>query len=751
MSSLIGETVSRYHVLEQLGAGGMGVVYLARDERLNREVALKMLPADTLGDEGARRRFQREALSLAQLSHPNIAAIYDFDTEDGRDFLVMEYVRGVALNASSRARRGDHEVSELGAQLADGLVAAHNRGVIHRDIKPANLILTPDGQLKILDFGVAKLMPASNQAPADATTETNAVSGTPPYMALEQLRGEELDSRTDLWAAGAVLYELATGERPFQGSGASLSDAILHQTPESPRARNRTVSVTLDAIIVKCLQKEPDARYQTAQELRADLRHILAGTAIAPSTRPSCTSIAVLPLANHSSPDNEYFADGMSEALIAELMQIRSLHVVSRTSSMRYKGSEKTLPEIARELGVDTVLEGSVQRSTDRVRITAQLIHAATDQHLWAKTYDREIREVLLLQSEVAADIAREIGGQVASKRADRSSVNPEAYDAYLRGNFHSSMWQLDKAQEAYEKAIAADPDFPDSYARLSACFYFLAFLGVMSPQAAFAKVRSLSATSLELKPELVEGLGQRGLLSLHYDWDWFACERDFRRALEIDPSFADNHHYYAHFLLAMNRPLDNLEEMRKAVASDPQNPVLRVCNGWHRLFSGEYNSAVEDADRGVEMAGNLFWGPIVRGLAFEQLGKLAEAVAEFDEAVSQSGGLSIAVSARAHALALLGEKAQAEAGARELIEKSQTAYVSAFEIAVVFAGLGDLDRTFEWLQNAVRERSTWLVHLGWDPRFRPIRSDPRFAQIIRAIGLPMHSGRASSGSQSKG
>ena len=409
---------------------------------------------------------------------------------------------------------------------------------------------------------------------------------------------------------------------------------------------------------------------------------------------------------------------------------------------MRYKGSDKPLPEIARELGVDAVIEGSVQRSKDRVRITAQLIHAATDRHLWARTYDHDLRDILILQAEVAAEVAREIGAQLTAMRPSRSTINPEAYDAFLRGNFELNVWQLDKAQAAYERAIDLDPNFAPSYARLSACYYFQAFLGVMSPRDAFAKVRSLSDKALEKDPQLDEGYGQRALLNLHYEWDWFAAERDFRRAAELDPSFADNHHYYAHFLLAMNRPQENVEEMRKAVALDPQNPVLRVCHGWHRLFAGECDSAVADADRAVQMAPNLFWSPMVRGWAFEQQGKFAEALAEFDAALTQSGGLSIAAASRAHALALLGEKSEAERVAHELIERSRTAYVAAYEIAVVFVGLGDLDATFEWLQNAVREHSTWLVHVGWDARFRPARSDPRFPAIMRAIGLPLHSVR---------
>jgi len=749
MSSLVGEKLSRYRVVEQLGSGGMGVVYRAHDERLQRDVALKLLPADSIADDNARRRFQREALYLAQLQHGNVAAIYDFDSDGGVDFLVMEYVSGVPLNLSAGGRFSDAELADLGVQLADGLAAAHDRGVVHRDIKPANLIVTSGGRLKILDFGVARLRTSPQRDNVEETTVTQGISGTPPYMSPEQLRGEDVDSRTDIWAAGVVLYELATGERPFRAqTTAGLCDAILNQEPESPRVRNRTLSRSLEQVITRCLHKNRSARYQSASELAADLRRILSGSSTGLAVRPVCTSLAVLPLANYSGPDDEYFADGISEALITALAQIHSLRVTSRTSSMRYKGTDKPLPEIARELGVDAVIEGSVQRANDRVRITAQLIHAATDRHLWAKTYDSDLRDVLILQAEVAAEVAREIGAHVTSMRPGRSTINPEAYDAFLRGNFELYVWQLERAQAAYERAIDLDPEFAPSYARLAGCYYFLAFLGVMSPRDAFGKVRSLSDKALEKDPELAEGLGQRALLSLHYDWDWFAAERDFRRALEIDPSFADNHHYYAHFLLAMNRPQENVDEMRKAVALDPQNPVLRVCHGWHVLFAEDYDGAVADADRSAQMAPNLFWSPMVRGWAFEHQGKFTEAVTEFDAALTQSGGLSLATAARGHALAMLGQKSEAEHVAQELIARSRTTYVSAYEIAAVFVGLGDLDATFEWLQNAVREHSTWLVHVGWDARFRSVRSDSRFPAILRTMGLPLHAVRSGSDSQ---
>lgn len=751
--SLVGETLGHYDILSLLGEGGMGKVYLADDTKLKRKVALKVLASNDSSDEQSQRRLVREAQAAAALDHPNICAIYEVNEINEQSYIAMQYIGGETLEARLAAQRlSCNDVVNVALQVADALTEAHTHNVIHRDIKPSNIMLTDRTRVKVLDFGLAKAAPpGSDGANESALTKPGLIIGTVPYMSPEQVRGERVDQRTDIFSFGVLLYEMVTGRPAFaRDSTAETIAAVLSHEPNDLSVDAPAVPNELERIVRKCLAKDRERRYQATRDLLIDLQnlqHAIAAegssgpTAILP--QPGYTAIAVLPLTNFSAaPDEEYFADGMTEALINELAQIRSLRVISRTSSMRYKSSDKPLPEIARELGVDTVMEGSIQRSGARVRITAQLIHAPTDRNLWARTYDRDVKDILMMQAEVAGEVAREIGGQFGSALASRSSVNPEAYDAYLRGNFDFYGWQLGKSLEAYQRAIDGDPDFAPSYARMAGCYYLQAFLGVMAPHDAFSKVRSLAAAALAKDPELAEGLGQRGIVNLHYDWDWFAAERDFKLALEIDPSNADNHHYYAHFLLAMNRPEQNVAEMQKAVSLDPQNPILRVCCGWHQLFSGDFESAVADADRASEMAPNLFWSPMVRGWAFEQQGKFVEAVAEFEKALEQSGGMTIAAAARGHALALAGEQKQAEEVASKLIEGLPTCYASAFEIAGIFVGLGDFERTFEWLQNAVRERSTWLVHVGWEPRFKPIRRDPRFADIVRAIGLPVHSMR---------
>ncbi len=498
---MIDQILGHYRVLEKIGAGGMGVVYRARDERLDRDVALKVLPAGALADDAARRRFRKEALTLAKLAHPHIAMIFDFDTQDGVDFLVMEYVAGQTLALKlNEGVMSEKETLALGAQIAAALEAAHQEGVVHRDLNPRNILVTPRGQTKVLDFGLAKLLrPRGDVEATQSFAETEGVAGTLPYMAPEQLRAEALDGRTDIYALGCVFYEMAAGRRPFtEDSAPRLTDDILHQTAVSPRALNARLSPQFETIILKCMAKDPEDRYQSAKEVSVDLRRLATSSAVAVAeTKPRrmqarwlriaigggagaisiaallivlnaggardrllgktgtehIRSLAVLPLENLSrDPEQEYFADGMTEQLITDLAKISELKVISRTSVMQYKGARKPLPQIAQELGVDAVVEGSVQRSGDRVRISAQLIDARADQHLWARSYERDLRNVLALQDDVAQAIANELKIKLASQGQPRLTgsrpVDPEG----LRGVSQGALLREQKDREGPER-----------------------------------------------------------------------------------------------------------------------------------------------------------------------------------------------------------------------------------------------------------------------------------------------------------
>ena len=571
---MIGKSISHYRVTEKLGAGGMGEVYRAHDERLDRDVALKVLPAGLLADEPARKRFRKEALMLSKLNHPNIATVHDFDTQEGVDFLVMEYVAGTTL-AEKLAGRAlpEKEVARLGTQMAAALEEAHEQGVVHRDLKPGNVMVTPKGQAKVLDFGLAKLVrPESETAVTESLTETPAAAGTFPYMAPEQLRGETVDARTDLHALGVLLYEMATGQRPFpEAQGPRLIDAILNTAPVPPSRFQPRLSTELERIILKCLEKEPENRYQSAQEIGVDLRRLgsspsvsavrepiasripwqRAGVAslavvaflavlfalnvgglrerlLGPPTPGRIESLAVLPLENISGdPQEDYFADGMTDALIDELAQIGALKVISRTSVMQYKGVKKPLPEIGRELDVDAVVEGSVLRAEGQVRITAQLIEAATDRHLWSKSYQRDMRDVLALQSEVAQAIAREIKIAVTPEEkmrlASARTVNPEAYQLYLIGRFYwnrRSEEGFKNAIDHFQRAIEIDPAFAPAYTGLADSYILLGTWGFVPFKEANPIAKAAAQKALEIDESLAEAHASLGLYH-QVVWDW--------------------------------------------------------------------------------------------------------------------------------------------------------------------------------------------------------------------------------------
>jgi serine/threonine-protein kinase len=629
----------------------MGVVFRAHDESLDRDVAIKVLPSGLLADEPARKRFRNEALALAKLNHPNVDAVYEFNSEEGKDFLVMEYVPGVTLSDQlAGGPLAEKEVLRLGAQLAEGLAAAHAQHVVHRDLKPGNLRLTPDGRLKILDFGLAKLVrPPSDAAVTGGITNTHAVSGTLPYMAPEQLRGAAADARSDIYAAGVVLYEMATGKRPFDAKlPTPLADEILHRAPPTPRATNAQVSAALERIILKCLDKSPERRYQSAGELHANLVR-LSDTATerrravaSPSRRASARqvkSLAVLPLTNLSrDPEQDYFADGMTEELITNLAKIGALKVISRTTVMRYKGSEKSVPEIASELNVDAVVEGSVLRVGERVRITAQLIHAATDTHLWAESYDRDVRDVLALQSEAARAIAAEIRVKLKPQervRLERTRrVDPEAHEALLKGRYHWNKWSpegLQKGVEYFQQAIEKDPTFAPAYAGLAETYAFLGYWGYLPPQEAYPKAKAAALQALELDDTLADA--HRSLASVHwyYDWDLAAFQKEIKNALQLNPNDSVGHMWWGVFLAVIREDYDAaLAEAKRGQALDPLSPFVGAVSGWILFWAGQFSNAVEQAKKTTELNPNLPQAYYVLGCTYLATAKLELAIAAF-------------------------------------------------------------------------------------------------------------------------
>jgi serine/threonine protein kinase/Tfp pilus assembly protein PilF len=784
---MINRTLGHYRVLEQIGAGGMGVVYRAQDAHLDRDVALKVLPPDTFHDDGARRRFRKEALALSRLNHPNIATVHDFDTDGDVDFLVVELISGTSMDDLLRSGPlPEKEVIRLGQQLAEGIAAAHEEGVLHRDLKPGNLRITRDGWLKILDFGLAKAT-----LPADATTELKqsvGTAGTLPYMAPEQLSRGHADQRTDVWAIGVVLYEMATGKRPFDYPTAPrVASAILTETPPAPTSLNRDVSSGLQQIILKCLEKEPENRYHSAREISVDLRRTAGTTTAAiPATRraarwnprtvwamvavaaavglfavrpwkrdrhpggdsPRIESLAVLPLTNLSGqPEQEYFSDGMTDALITELAQIQELTVISRTSVLPYKNARKPMSQIGRELKVDAVVEGSVQRAGDRVAINVQLIHAPEDRHLWAKNYDGNLRDVLGLQREMARAIAAEIKAKLTPQQeahfAGRRPVDPVVYDAVLKGFHHARQVTeegLEKGLKYFREALQRDPNYAPAH--LGVCYVY-AWMGewYAPNREVFPKAKDAALKAIELDPSLAEAHAYLATLFAAADHDWTAADREFRLAIQLNPGSADTRRWYGSYLTGQGQFEAGLQELRRAVEIDPLSAETNTLLGHHFFFARRYDESIEQLRRTLELDPRFFFAEIMLGEAYAKKEMFAEAVAAYhraEKAAAQGGEvIPDILGGLAYINVLAGNRGEATKYLKELEDLSKRRYVAPFEFAKVFLVLGRTDESVAWLEKAYQDRNWPMIWIKVDPRFDALRSEPRFQSILQRMNFP--------------
>ncbi len=791
--SLLGKNIGHYQIISLVGKGGMGEVYRARDTKLDRIVALKILPEEMAADRERMQRFVREAKAASALNHPNVAHIYEIGEAEGVNFIAMEYVEGQTLAAKINGQPLEvGEIVEIGSQIADALDEAHSKEITHRDIKPANVMLTPRRQVKVLDFGLAKIAGPSAQAVASdistiAKTASGVVMGTVPYMSPEQALGREVDQRSDLFSLGVVLYEMATGRLPFSGANSSETlDQILHAQPEAMARFNYNVPAELERVVRKCLKKERERRYQSARELLVDLKNhqrdsqssamkvtqvatssrsrrwlliafavtllALGGVALylfLPRAQPkgeAIKSLVVLPLENLSGdPAQEYFADGMTDALIGDLAKIRALRVISRTSAMHYKGTKKSLPEIASELGVDVVVEGTVQRFGDRVVIRAQLIHAATDRHLWTETYARDLRDVLGLQSEVAQTIAREIKIKITPAEqallAHNRSVNRKAFDDYLQGRYlywnKRTKENLEKAIEYFQSAIREDPTYALAYVGLADCYNSLGTImhSALLPVEARRRAEEAARKAIEFDSELAEAHATLGFVN-HYNWNWDAAEADFKRAIELNANYANAHAHYSKYLVSRGYEEEAIAEADRARELDPLSLAISVDRGHVLLMARRYAEAIEQLRRVITLDPSHFSAHWFLGHTYTANEQVGEAIASYEKAAALSGRAPGAIGFLGAAYALAGRKDEANKILNELLELDRRRYVTPAALASVYIGLGAKDQAFAWLEKSFHERSNHLAFFKVSPLQDSLRSDPRFDELLRRIGL---------------
>ena len=749
---MIGQTISHYRILEELGRGGMGVVYKAEDTRLGRTVALKFLPEDSFQNPAAIERFQREARAASALNHPNICTIHDIDEYGGRHFIVMELLEGEPLKHRIGGRPlAAEEVVRQGRQIADALEAAHAKAIVHRDLKPANIFVTKRGQIKVLDFGLAKLQRAPDDMTAtESLTQPGVAPGTLPYMSPEQLRGGPTDARSDIWALGIVLYEMITGGLPFKGhTGYELSATILSQPPPVLPTQ---VPAGLRSTIQRCLAKNPQERYQHAGEVAAALE-AASSSPPTPAVRPrrrkaeapaAIRSLAVLPLEDHSAePGKEYFADGMTEALIGALAKIGALRVTSRTSVMQFKGIRRPLKEIARALKVDAIVEGSVLRAGDRVRITAQLIQARTDVHLWAESYERELRDILTLQSEIARTIAGEIRIQLAPHEEIQLGaarpVHTEAYEHYLRARYHINTRTEEGTKlaiQSYQRAIELDSRFAEAHAGLGDAYLVLAGYEGVPPRTAFPQAKAALLKALELQEGLAVAHSSLASVIWEGERDSQAAEKEYQRAIALGPGETHPHRQYAEFLGQVGRFGESLAEIKRALELDPLSPVAQVVMGWLLYQARQYERAIEQLKKLILRDPAFAIAHEVLGLVYQQQERYDEAIAELRQAVSLSRQAPFYLASLGHACAASGRTDEAKTILNQLLEESKRIYVSPFLIAFVYAGLDDREQVFPWLEEARAAGSYRFLYLKVFPAFDRLREDPRLDELVRRGGL---------------
>ncbi|MDX6304931.1 MAG: eukaryotic-like serine/threonine-protein kinase [Blastocatellia bacterium] len=829
-----GTKLGRYEIRSQIGAGGMGEVYLAQDTMLDRKVALKILPADLAANQDRMRRFIQEAKAAAALNHPNIAHIYEIGKSDGTNFIAMEFVDGQTLREKIHGEQSQLKVVlEHLLQVAEGLAKAHASGIVHRDLKPDNIMITREGHAKILDFGLAKLVETKPDGAAEVGEAATAmmpvqhstpgvVMGTVGYMSPEQAQAKPVDQRSDIFSFGCLLYEAATGRQPFAGdSVVDTLHKIIHDPAPAITDFNPSASPELQRVIRKCLAKESEKRYQTIRDTANDLEELLdemkgpsdIERSVAPSTSATTSSamsstddvraesaasvsrqpassaeyvvtgikqhrlalvialllliggavgvglylrarnrglaiesIAVMPFVNESgNADVEYLSDGMTETLISSLSNLPNLNVKPRSSVFRYKGTETNSQTIGKELNVQAILNGRIVQRGQDVSLYVELIDIALDRVVWSQQYKRKQSDLVTLQADIARDVSSRIKTKLSS--ADEAKVtktyttNSEAYQLYLKGKYYANKFTKEgfrQSIDSFNQAIALDPNYSSAYSGL-AYAYILLDDWFEPPRESAPKARETAQKALLINEEDVDAHVVLGMVAHWYDWDWATAEREFKRSLEINPKNTDSYTYYSFFLAAMKRDDEARAIALQGLQVDPLSSGMNFGMGATLVFSHRWDAAIVHYRKAIELDPNFWLHHSYLGRSYEQKAMMPEAIAEFKLALELDDQQSENWAGLGHAYAVSGNKAEAQKMIDEMIKRSsQNIYVAPYNVAVIYAGLGDKDKALEWLERAYSDRAYYLpVYLTTDARLDSPHSDPRYKDLLKRMNLP--------------
>jgi len=781
----------RYQIIEELGRGGMGKVYKALDTEIKEKIALKLINPEISADKRTIERFQNELKFARKISHRNVCRMYDLNKEEGSYYITMEYVSGEDLKGMIRmvGQLGAGKSISIAKQVCEGLAEAHRLSVVHRDLKPSNIMIDKEGNARIMDFGIARSLTAKG------ITGAGVMIGTPEYMSPEQAEMKEIDQRSDIYSLGVILYEMVTGRVPFEGE-TPLGIAMKHKSemPKDPKEINAQIPDDLNKVILKCMEKDKEKRYQSAGEVRSELENIEKGIPtterVIPKRKPITSkeitvtfglkkllipalvavvlivialivwqpweqketvpipsdnpSIAVLPFVDLSpKKDQEYFCDGMTDEIIAKLSRFKGWKVIPRTSMMRYKNTNKDIIQIGQELDVTTILEGSIGKERDDIRVNAKLIRIEDSISLWSDTYEKKLESVFAIQSDVAEKIANALQVELSPEEKERLEKKPtenlEAYNSYLRGRFfwnRRTEEDIKKAIKYFEQAIEKDPNYALAYTGLADSYNMLGSYELLEPNEAYPNARKAALRALDIDNTLGEAHASLARVKHCFDWDWEGAEMEFKRAIDLNPSYATSHSWYSALLVYSGRFDEALEEVKRAQELDPLSLVIITQVGSISFYQRQYDKAIEQCKRALEINPDFSWTHKVLARIYVQKSEVEEAIAEAQKAVTLSGGSTEYQSILGYIYAVNGEKKEAKNILKQLEELEKKKNISLFHKALIYEALGETDQAFSFLEASFERREFGMLTLKVSPELDSLRSDPRFKVLMEKVGL---------------